>query len=195
MEKACKLLETDEIVEDKPSWIVNSKKEIDPDTRTLMAKILYFKGYCYYKLNDYDKAIEKFKICYGVDMLDEMKSREALLLIWKSKTKPSLPRWWWSTPICPWPKRIIFFTLLLLLFGLILVHPFIEDLLSPKTINWTIYIILILAVLATLVLPQIEKVKMSEIEFSLVPEATLEPVLSPIKFEEQLKQISKEYTS
>jgi len=191
LEKVCNLLQTHKQNENLLPWITNTNQELYAGKSTLEAKILYFKGYCYYKLKDYDKAIEKFIKCSRIDSLNKMKSREALLLIWKSKINPSIWRWWWNYPINPWPKRIISTALALSFLGLIFLHPFIESILNPFKINWTVYIIFTVAILVILLLPHMEKVKISEIEFSLSPQTTLEPILSPISFEKHLKAESK----
>ena len=169
----------------------NQKQE-----KEMRAYVLYFLGHFYLKSNDIFTAKEKLEECIKLKSKSsiEAPARELLGNIWNYRIKPLWWRWWLNSPLYCWPKRIGFSILLLLIFALLLLHPFIPGWFPSIQINWSLYVFLIVFLIIILVSPSIEHIRTRDIEVELHSPPPFEPVLLPVAMEEIMKEIEAKYT-
>ena len=91
----------------------------------------------------------------------------------------------------PWPKRILFFSVSLLALGLIIAHPLLVELIKPYTVDTAIYISLVALLIGILFVPLTEKTREEEYVFSLTPDLSRDPVVTPITLDGHIKQIRR----
>lgn len=150
------------------------------------AYILYFLGCFYFKTQDFFMAKEMLKDCIRFNSSIRSSAHYLLVSIWEHKIRPTWWRWWFL-PTYWWLKmlKIIgFFLLLILIFGLLVLHPFIPTWLKKRfkkrfsTLRWTLYTILIVLLVIFLFSPSIERLGTKDVEVEFIS-TSFEPVLSP----------------
>ena len=153
--------------------------------------ILYFLGCFYYKTKDILTAKEKLEKCVKLRLKSPIRSlvRELLENIWNYQVRPPLWRWWLGSPLHCWFKRIGFAILLLFIFALILLHPFLPELFPSLKVNWTIYIFVIVLLIIILASPSIERIRARDIEVEMRSPPLFEPGLFPSIMEEKIKEL------
>jgi len=163
--------------------------------KEIKAYVLYFLGHFYLKSNDIFTAKEKLEECIKLKSKSsiEAPARELLDNIWNYRIKPPWWRWWLSSPLYRWLKRIGFSILLLLILALFLLHPFIPGWFPSLQINWSLYAFLIVFLIIILVSPSIEHIRARDIEVELHSPPPYEPVLSPVIMGEIMKEIEAKY--
>jgi hypothetical protein len=157
--------------------------------------ILYFLGCFYLKSEDIFTAKEKFEECIRLKSKSpiETYAREMLGNIWNYQIRPPWWRWWLNSPLYRCYKRIGFFILILLVFALLLLHPFIPGWFPFLQINWTLYGFLITILIIILISPSIEHIRVRDVEVVMCSPPPFGPVLSPMAMEEKIKEIEKKY--
>jgi len=190
LEKACKLIETEEPKEIINAWLPINKEKATSTENSLKSQVLFFKGFCYHQLGDHHTAVEKFKKSAEYASSSEKRPQNALHNVWKNNIKPSFWNWWWNSPTSTILKRFTFLGILILILGIVFLHPLIPEMLgkSYSDINWTLYSIFLISLIVILVLPQIERIKATDFEIELFPPSTLGPTLSNIHFEGALSE-------
>lgn len=174
LEKACKLMKTQE-----------PKEKLASNEDALKSQVLYFKGFCYHRLGDHHTAVEKFKKSAESAPQHEKRPQNALYNVWKNNIKPSFWNWWWNSPTNTWVKRVTFVGILILIGGIVFLHPLIPKMfeVSYDGINWTLFTIFFISLIGMILLPQIERIKATDFEIELFPPGTIGPALSNIHFE------------
>jgi tetratricopeptide (TPR) repeat protein len=167
--------------------------------KEIRAYVLYFLGHFYLKSNDIFTAKEKLEECVNLKSKSpiEVPAREFLGNIWNYQIRPPWWRWWLSSPLHRWPKRIGFSILLLFILfisTLLLLHPFIPGWFPSIQINWSLYVFLIVFLIIILVSPSIEHIRTRDIEVELHSPPPIEPFLLPVAMEEIMKEIEAKYT-
>ena len=162
------------------------------------AYILFFLGYFYFKSGAVFMAKEKLEECISLKSKPKIVTSARMLLenIWNYKIKPPWWRWWLNSPLYRWPKRIIFSILSLVTFvtlALLFLHPFISWWFFSLQINWSLYGIFVIILIIILVSPNIERLKVRDLEVILRSPPHYEPVLSPTMIEEKIKEVEKKY--
>lgn len=169
-------------------------KEGEEDKR---AYILYYLGYFYFKSKDFFTAKEKLEECIKLKSSLKSPASELLGYIWNYQIRPPFWRWWWSSPLNRYIKRIIFLVLVLTIFLLFLLHPFTPTLwcsfsdqvwCTSLQINWTLYVFFIVLLISILILPSIERIKVKDIELELQSPPT-DFSLSPAKIEKTIVEL------
>jgi tetratricopeptide (TPR) repeat protein len=145
--------------------------------KEVRAHILYFLGCFYYKSKDNIKAKEKLQECIKMNSNIRSSARELLENIWNYQIRPPLWRFWLTSPLFSWSKRIIFFILTFSIFALFLLHIFISDrlvfmlngalLVSNLEVNWSLYTFFIVLLILILASPIIRRIKTKEIELEI----------------------------
>ena len=163
--------------------------------KEISAYILYFLGCFYLKSKDTFTAKEKLEECIRLKSKStiETSARELLGNIWNYQIRPPWWLWWLNSPLYQWPKRIGFFILVLFIFTLLLLHPFIPEWFPSVQVNWTLYGFLITILIIILILPNIEHIKVRGIEVVLRSPPPFGLVLSPVVMEEKIKEIEEKY--
>lgn len=159
------------------------------------AYVLYYLGYFHCRKKDFYGAKEKLEEYLKSEPEAAIKSAATTLLnhIWNYNIKPPLWRWWLSSPVHGWWKRVVFFFLTVSILALLFLHPFVPGWLSyvNMQVNWTLYIILVGLSIVLLALPTLESVKAKEIEVKLASPPSFEPVLSPLTMEMGLRELEE----
>ena len=161
--------------------------------KEIRAYVLYFLGHFYLKGNDIFTAKEKLEECIKLKSSIKTPARELLNNIWNYRIRPPWWRWWLSSPLHRWLKRIGFFFLLLIISALLLLHPFISGWFPSLQINWSLYVFLIVFLIIILASPSIEHIRARDIEVELRSPPPYESVLSPVVMEEIMKEIEVKY--
>jgi tetratricopeptide (TPR) repeat protein len=163
------------------------KKKTD---KKLKACILYFLGIFYYMSKDTFTAKEKFEECVKLkskSSTDE-KARNLLNHIWDYAIRPPWWKWWLWSPINRWPRRIVFFFLLIPLFSL-LFHPTIHEWVPFIKVDWTVSLIVLALSVFILLSPSIESIKTKEVDIKLrSPSLPFEPFLAPSMMEREIEE-------
>lgn len=160
----------------------------------LKTNILYYLGYFYYKNGDIFAAKERLEDCMKLESKIEklekliglaespIKQRTCDLLnyIWDYEIKPTWWRWWLFSPTCCWLKRTLFFLIIPFIPILLLFYPLIPEKLPYIKVGWHIYSIIVLILILILLLPDIEKIKVKDVEIELRSPPLFEPFLSPL---------------
>jgi len=156
--------------------------------------ILFFSAVLYYKLKDYISAKRKLIECSKLNTSSKINADEFLNYIWNYKIKPPFWTWWLMSPLHTWTKRIIFLLVVFSIITLGLFHPLIYLInINYLKINWSIYIIFLILLIAIVVFPNIKRIKTKELEIELnSPPADYEPQpISPSKIEGAIKDADK----
>jgi len=164
--------------------------------KEIRAYVLYFLGHFYLKSNDIFTAKEKLEECIKLKSSIKAPARELLGNIWNYRIRPPWWRWWLSSPLYRWLKRIGFSILLLLILlisALLLLHPFIPGWFPSLQTNWSLYVFLIVFLIIILVSPSIEHIQARDIEVELRSPPPYEPILLPVAMEEKMKEIEVKY--
>jgi len=163
--------------------------------KEICAYILYFLGCFYFKSGDIFTAKEKLEECIRLKSKSpiETAARELLGNIWNYQIRPPWWRWWLNSPLYRLPKRIGFLILVIFIFVLLLLHPLILGWFPFLQVNWTLYGFLITILIIILILPNIARIKVREIEVVLRSPPPFGPVLSPMVMEEKIKEIEEKY--
>lgn len=164
--------------------------------KEMSAYILYFLGCFYLKSEDTFTAKEKLEECIRLKSKSpiETSARELLGNIWNYQIRPPWWRWWLNSPLNQWPKRIGFFVLILFVFALLSLHPFIPGWFPSSQINWTLYGLLITIMIIILISPSIEHIRVKDVEVVMASPPPFGPVLSPMVMEEKIKEIEEKYS-
>jgi tetratricopeptide (TPR) repeat protein len=137
----------------------------------IRAYILYFIGCCYYKINDTFSAQKKLAECAEIKSGIKLSAAGLLDNIWTYQSGIFWWRWWLSSPLHRWIRRIVFTTLLIAIFGLSLLH------LSTLIIAFLILI---------LFSPVLKSIKAKEIELELRSPLPAAFEISPAMLESQI---------
>jgi tetratricopeptide (TPR) repeat protein len=191
LEKAERLIEPEVKDDALPPWMPREEKKPGGKDAKLASDILYFKARCFFRLGDYDKAVRTLKECARLKSENSKEVNSVLVNVWKNYSKPPLWRWWLSSPVKPWPKRILFFIVSLLALGLIPAHPLIVELAEPYAISTAVYIFFIAILLGILFVPLTEKTREEVYEFSLAPDLRRDPVVTPVTLDGHIKETRK----
>ena len=167
----------------------------------MKSQILYFLGWFYYKNNDILTAKNKLKKCIKLKYRSSVKppASELLSYIWNYHIRPRWWQWWLFTPTYSWlnwPKKILFFCIVLLLVAL-LFYPFIPEgtltnfiiqNIQDMASNQIVYISAIVFLIFLLLSPSLVRFKVKVFEFELLPPPSFNPKLSPIIIENKLRE-------
>ncbi|MGB9939284.1 tetratricopeptide repeat protein [Methanosarcina sp.] len=95
------------------------------NNRRIEANINYFLGCCYYKLNDYVSAKDKFINCIKLNSEPEITNYAKQLTdyLWDYKINTPVCKWWLDSPLHRLRRRVTFSLLLSAIFGLLLPEP------------------------------------------------------------------------
>ena len=206
LEKACSLMKEEKSEDSSNSWIPVPKRKISSSINNLKSEVLYFKGYCYFKLGDYGAAYDKFYKSVKCATTDDnrqrdalLKKRDALVNVWKNNIRPPIWQWWWNDPVKKLPKRIVSLAILIMISGIVFFHQFIpivsnkillffkpDVLIENVNADFTMYIVFLIALIISLLLPQIERIKSSDFEIELYPPSSLGLSLPHIQLENTL---------
>jgi len=118
-------------------------------------------------------------------------ARELLDYIWNYAIRPSWWRWWLTSPLNCWRRRIVFAFLQIAIFSLLLFHPFNPVCFPVISVNWSIYMILIALLIVFLFSPGIESIRVRDFEVKLHTPPSFEPVLSPSMMENKIRELDK----
>lgn len=157
--------------------------------KKIRAYILYFLGYFYYKSKDMFTAKEKLEECIRLKSSIKSSARELLRNIWNYQIRPPWWRWWLTSPLHRWGKRIVFVILSLFILGLFGLHSFIPEWIYPLKINFTLYMFFIVLLLIIFFSPSIERIKAKDIEIEMRHPPPFEFVLSPAIMEEKIAKL------
>ena len=165
--------------------------------KELKAFILYVLGYFYYKNGDIFAAKERLEDCIGLESkMEKLKrifgsksfvrprTRDLLNYIWDYEIKPSWWRWWLFSPTWHWPKRILFFLFLLPIPFLLLFHPVIPTFSESIVTDWRISGVIVALLILILLSPNIEKIKVKDIEMEMRSPPVFETFLPPLIYTE-----------
>lgn len=152
-----------------------SQKGWNSETR---AYILYFLGCFYYKCKDLIQAKEKLKECVKLKSTIKTSASELLENIWNYQLRPSLWRFWFTSPLHGWPKRIGFILILLSISALFVFHPFIPSNLilvlgglifvsNGLKVDLNLYTFLIALLIFILIFPIMRRIKARDIEIEI----------------------------
>lgn len=159
--------------------------------------IFYFLGFFYYKNKDFFKAKDVLKRCIGLkpDLKVKKSALDLLSHIWKHKIKPPWWRWWISAPVFSSLKRMVFILMILSVFGLLSLHPFISELSSGiySQISWPLYALLVLFFIFILLSPSIMRPETRELEFNLQTPPAFRPVFSTIRVKQKMLGIKDQH--
>lgn len=160
----------------------------------IRAYILYFLGFFYYKCKDIFESKEKLIECIQLKSKASIKPIACELLenIWSYQIRPSWWQWWLASPLHCWLKRGIFTALLLSIFTLFLLHPFVAVWFPSVQVNWTLYALSIVILVMIIIFPSIERIKAKEIiEVEMRAPPSFEFVLSPATMEIKIGELKK----
>ncbi|KKG76422.1 tetratricopeptide repeat protein [Methanosarcina mazei] len=108
-----------ELVTKRPQTVNTALKS---DKTMIEAYNSYFLGCCYYKLNDYFSAKDKFMTCVKSSSKSEFTSSAKQIVdeLWDYKINTSVFKWWLCSPLHSIKRKVIFSFLLLSIFGFLL---------------------------------------------------------------------------
>jgi hypothetical protein len=160
--------------------------------KRLRANILYFLGCFFYKAGDNFEAMKKLEKCVELKSKAPIETRAHQLLdnIWNYAIRPPLWRWWLSSPLNRWRRRIMFTMISLGILALLLIHPFMREWLPAAELNWTLYVSLVLILVVTIVLPVAERIKAGDVDVELRSPTDIGQILSPSMMETKLEGLT-----
>ena len=166
--------------------------------KELKAFVLYVLGYFYYKNGDIftakerledciglESKVEKLKRVFGSESFVRPRTRDLLNYIWDYEIKPSWWRWWLFSPTWHWPKRVLFFLFLLPIPFLLLFHPVIPTFSESIVTDWRISGVIVVLLILILLSPNIEKIKVKDIEMEMRSPPVFETFLPPLDIEKK----------
>jgi len=185
------------------------------DKKHVKVYVLYFLGCFYFKINDFYSALEKLEECINLKTKIGVENKAGYLLssIWNYKIKPRWWRWWLFSPCYKWTKRFIFTIVSLLLLIMLLLPTFwnlFSLFISPMNaysiysrpsfwsslfsssidIETIPYVFIITCLTFILLSPNIEKIKIKDIEVEL-PAPISSEIFPTVVFETSLKEMNK----
>jgi tetratricopeptide (TPR) repeat protein len=163
---------------------ISGKKEV-------MAHVLFFSGYFFYKCQDFLSAKEKLKQCVKQKSSIKRTAKTLLRDVWNNKIKPSWWRWWLASPVACWSKRIGFVLLCSSAIALLFLHFLLSELSISLRLNWIICFVASALLIVTIISPSIERIKASEIEIELRTPPACEFVLPPSVMEQNIAKLVK----
>ncbi|HVY54221.1 MAG TPA: tetratricopeptide repeat protein, partial [Thermodesulfobacteriota bacterium] len=187
LEKARRLIVPEDKGEPQYPWIPREEKKPGDKDARLLSDIVYFKARCCYELGDYDKAVSELKECARMRAGGEGDVRNVLEKVWSNHVKPSVISRWLSSPVRPWPKRILFFSLILIALALVVIHPILGELIKPYRIDSAVYIFTVAVILGIIFLPLTGRPGDYDYEFSLAPDLSKDPVVTPVTLEDHIR--------
>ncbi|MBU7018873.1 MAG: tetratricopeptide repeat protein, partial [Theionarchaea archaeon] len=164
--------------------------------RELKAYILYYLGYFYYRNKDISAAKEKLEECRNLGSIEkekslsgktlvESKACELLKSIWIYEMKATWWNWWLFSPFYCWTKRILFSLILVSISYFLFFDPIFFHKLSGVTTS--VYVMAVLFLIFILLSPNLRSIKTEGFEVELQSPLTLEPTLSPLGMEKELR--------
>jgi len=187
LDKAHRLIVPEEKGEPLPPWMPREEKKPGDKEARLLSDIVYFRARCYYRLGDYDRSVSELRECARIQAGDAANVKRVLKNVWLNRAKPSLLSRWLSSPVRPWPGRILFFSVILAALGLLIAHPILSELVKPYRIDTAVYIFMVAAILGILFFPLTERPRDEDYEFSLTPDLSRDPVLAPVTLDELIR--------
>ncbi|MBS3777236.1 MAG: hypothetical protein KGY70_18720, partial [Bacteroidales bacterium] len=111
--------------------------------------------------------------------------------IWKYKMKPSWWGWWINAPVFGSLKTIIFILVILSVFGLLSIHPFMPAFFSDMyaQISWPLYALLVVFLIFIILSPSVIPSGSGERRFDLIEPPSFEPVLSKVMMKQAIIEI------
>ena len=162
--------------------------------KEVRASILYFLGYFYYRSKDVYAAKAHLEECVHLKSKSPIEYRACELLsnIWDYAIRPQWWRWWLSSPLNRRMRRTVFFCLLVSIFSLLLIYPFIPTLFPDITVDTVVYMAPVALLIFFLLSPSVENIKTREFEVELRSPPSFEPVLSPLRMEAKIEELEEE---
>nr|WP_255351038.1 tetratricopeptide repeat protein [Methanosarcina sp. MTP4] len=165
--------------------------------KEIRAYILYFLGCCYYKINEFHSAVEKFKACRKLMPKTPLNESAKNLLkdIWYYRITPPSWEWWLSSPIHKYYNWLILLFLFILIVGILQpLFLFSEKNYDIPHVNFTIiwrtyaiqYSMIILLIIFILLFPNLKQVSGKGFEVHLrhpIPIIEFNPPIPPFRFD------------